>query len=265
MSLIKYLVVFTFVHILKPYWMVVLIIGVIIFIGLMILKYMEGKEEPMKSGAKMGAGQDDAKSIANQDNVRLMEENAKEAKAQDAAEPDTRGLMFSTLCNLGCQPVNNDDGSLFVQYQGENFHMEFYGRYAQVWDPGWACIRADDPEMPRIREAVNIANFKFGPAVVLTAPDEEGVINFHSRRDIMLHPACPDNVPFVKAVLDSFFDAKENVRGYFRQLAAQQQEAVRSRRPVGFATDDQTIQENYTSDCVVGYVFDLENQSRRHG
>lgn len=67
-------------------------------------------------------------------------------------------------------------------------------------DPMWAGVKADDPDMPKIREAVNAANFNFGPTVVLTAPNDEGVIGFHSRRDIMLHPACPDNVPFVKAV-----------------------------------------------------------------
>ena len=58
--------------------------------------------------------------------------------------PDTMGLMFRTLSNLGCQPRTNADGSLSVQYQGENFHMEFYAR---VWDPMWSGVKADDPGM----------------------------------------------------------------------------------------------------------------------
>ena len=74
----------------------------------------------------------------------------------------------------------------------------------------------------------------------MTAPDEDGVIGFHSRRDIMLHPACPDNVPFVKAVLDSFFDAKEAVRNRYQQIDAQQIEAQKNRRPVGFTTTQST-------------------------
>ena len=110
--------------------------------------------------------------------------------------------------------------------------------YARVWDPMWAGIKADDPDLPNIREAVNAANFNFGPTVVMTKPDEEGVIGFHSRRDIMLHPACPDNVPFVKAVLDSFFDAKEQVRSNFQQINAQQMEMQRNRRPVGFTVNN---------------------------
>lgn len=150
--------------------------------------------------------------------------------------PDTLGLMFKTLNDLGCQPTKNEDGSMSVSYQGENFHMEFGGMYARVWDPMWAGVKADDPDMPKIREAVNAANYNFGPTVVLSKPDENGVISFHSRRDILLHPACPDNVSFVKAVLDSFFDAKEEVRNRFQQINAQQMEEKINRRPVGFNT-----------------------------
>lgn len=157
-------------------------------------------------------------------------------------KPDTIGLMYNTLNALGCQPVKNGDGSLSVSYQGENFHMEFGGMYCRVWDPMWSGIKADDPDLPQVKEAVNAANFSFGPTVVMTAPDENGVIGFHSRRDIMLHPACPDNVPFVKAVLDSFFDAKEQVRQSYQQLNAQQMEAQKKRRPIGFTTNSQTAQ-----------------------
>lgn len=167
---------------------------------------------------------------------QIQETMNSEVKNAEREQPDTLGLMFNTLSQLGCQPKANDDGTLSVQYQGENFHMEFGGRYARVWDPMWAGIKADDPDMPKIREAVNAANFNFGPTVVLTAPNDEGVIGFHSRRDIMLHPACPDNVPFVKAVLDSFFDAKEQVRNNFQQINAKQMEAQKNRRPVGFTT-----------------------------
>lgn len=169
---------------------------------------------------------------------QFREESMKDdTQNEETQKPDTLVLMFKTLSEIGCQPSANDDGTLSVQYQGENFHMEFGGMYARVWDPMWAGVKADDPDMPKIREAVNAANFNFGPTVVLTAPNEEGIIGFHSRRDIMLHPACPDNVPFVKAVLDSFFDAKEQVRNNFQQINAKQMETQKNRRPVGFTTN----------------------------
>lgn len=166
-------------------------------------------------------------------------QNNEEMKSEnDTPKLDTLGLMLNTLNQLGCQPTANEDGTISVQYQGENFHMEFGGMYARVWDPMWSGVKADDPDMPKIREAVNAANFNFGPTVVLTAPNDDGVIGFHSRRDIMLHPACPDNVPFVKAVLDSFFDAKEQVRNNFQQINAKQMESQKNRRPVGFTINN---------------------------
>lgn len=218
MSIIKYIIVVTFAQVLKPYGMEISIIVAIIVIGVIAQHFLRLKEE--KEG-------------------RMEHENEGTQGQNEVQKPDTIGLMFRTLSNLGCQPTANEDGTLSVQYQGENFHMEFGGMYARVWDPMWAGVKADDPDMPKIREAVNAANFNFGPTVVLTAPNDEGVIGFHSRRDIMLHPACPDNVPFVKAVLDSFFDAKEQVRNSFQQINAKQMEATKNRRPVGFTTNNQ--------------------------
>lgn len=209
MSIIKFLIIGLFAQIIKPYTMEISIIGGIIIIGVIIQHVMKIKDEKEE----------------RMDTESISEENK---------QPNTFDLMMRTLHNLGCQPSANEDGTLSVQYQGENFHMEFGGMYARVWDPMWAGIKADDPDLPNIREAVNAANFHFGPTVVMTKPDEEGVIGFHSRRDIMLHPACPDNVPFVKAVLDSFFDAKEQVRSNFQQINAKQMEQKKNRRPVGF-------------------------------
>lgn len=214
------------------------IISVILFLGFLAnrLNKKDNSEEELNQQYddivnSMYESANDSDEQTQQDTIDLMK--------QEQNQPDTLGLMFRTLSNLGCQPTKNEDGTLSVSYQGENFHMEFGGMYARVWDPMWDGVKADDPDMPKIREAVNAANFNFGPTVVLTAPSDEGVIGFHSRRDIMLHPACPDNVPFVKAVLDSFFDAKEQVRNSFQQINAKQMESQKNRRPVGFTINNQ--------------------------
>lgn len=245
MSIIKYLIIAVFAQILKPYWMEISIIAAVIVVGIVIqhlLKLKEEKEERMgKDAANDNRQYDDAVNSIYDTARESAEQTQKHIedsmKEEQENKPDTLGLMFRTLSNLGCQPTMNEDGTISVSYQGENFHMEFGGMYARVWDPMWAGIKADDPDMPKIREAVNAANFNFGPTVVLTAPNDEGIIGFHSRRDIMLHPACPDNEPFVKAVLESFFDAKEQVRSNFQQINAQQMEARKNRRPVGFTTN----------------------------
>lgn len=244
MSIIKYLIVVAFAQILKLYWMKISIIAAVIVAGIVIqhlLKLKEEKEERMEQDADNDNRQyDDAVTSIYYTTRESAEQTHKQidnSMKQEQNQPDTLGLMFRTLSNLGCQPTMNEDGTISVSYQGENFHMEFGGMYARVWDPMWAGIKADDPDMPKIREAVNAANFNFGPTVVLAAPNDEGIIGFHNRRDIMLHPACPDNEPFVKAVLDSFFDAKEQVRSNFQQINAKQMEARKNRRPVGFTTN----------------------------
>lgn len=157
----------------------------------------------------------------------------------DSEEPHTLELMFTTLCNIGCQPHKNDDGTILVSYQGEKFLMEFVEMYVMIWDLSWNAFKADDPEMPTIREAVNITNFRIGPTIVLSAPNDEGIIYMHSRRDIMLHPDCTDNEIFVQAVLNSFFVTKEQQRYDFQQLKDEQAEAQKSHRPTGFSLNDQ--------------------------
>ena len=205
---------------------IIIILGIVFFLAFLANKLNKGGEGPIETFYDK---------LAN--NVCGTENDEGMTGENEVAKPDTLGLMLTTLNQLGCQPQTNEDGSLLVKYQGETFNMEFGGMYARVWDPMWAAVKADDPELPKIREAVNAANFNFGPTIVLTAPNDEGVIGFHSRRDIMLHPACPDNVPFVKAVLDSFFDAKQQLHSSFRQINAKQMEAQKNRRPVGFTTN----------------------------
>lgn len=145
-------------------------------------------------------------------------------------------LVVKSLSELGCQQEINKDGSIIVSYQGENFKFICQPRYVRIWDPFWASIKRDDPDLPEIRVAVNEANYSFGPTVVMSDADDDGEINFHSRIDIMLHPACPDNSAYLKATLDSFFYTKEEVRKSFHQLREQQEEIQKNRRPVGFAT-----------------------------
>lgn len=207
------------------------IISVIILLGILAnrLNKKDNSEEELNQQNDVYESANDSDEQTQQDTIDSMK--------QKQNQPDTLGLMFKTLSNIGCQPTKNEDGTLSVSYQGENFYMVFGGMYVSVWDCMWAGVKADNPDMPKIREAVNAANFNFGPTVVLTNPNDEGVIGFHSRRDIMLHPACPDNVPFVKAVLDSFFDAKEQVRNSFQQINAKQMESQKNRRPVGFTTN----------------------------
>lgn len=153
-------------------------------------------------------------------------------------ENPTTNIVFGALQSLGCQPELKDEHTILVSYQGETFQFDFGespSRYARIWDPGWAGIKTDDPQINLVKEAVNVTNYNFGPTILMTEPDEDNVITFHSRYDIMVHPACPDNDQYLKSVLDSFFYAKEAVRNNFQNLNVKQAEQHKNRRPVGFA------------------------------
>lgn len=201
-------------------YFIFIILMAIFGLGALVRGFRNNNSKPNGECARYDEAVNNVYESTRQQSEGIFEQ--KEDKVPDAAKPDTKGLMFDILGQLGCQPAANDDGTISVQYQGENFFMEFGGMYARVWDPMWAGVKTDDPDMPNIRQAVNAANFEFGPTVVMTNPDDEGFIGIHSRRDIMLHPACPDNAQYVKAVLDTFFDAKERVRRNLHEINSKQ-------------------------------------------
>lgn len=75
---------------------------------------------------------------------------------QDASAKgcDAFKVMKESLKKLGCQPQKGEKDSLMVSYQGEHFDIQFHGLYARIWDPAWNVMRADDPDMPKARDAV---------------------------------------------------------------------------------------------------------------
>lgn len=222
----------------------IIIIGILYILWNVYKHYRDKRKEEEEmityDFSKMGSRKDSVSDVKENKSSMLSDnlQSATVAQETDVQLPDSFSIMTNLLTSLGCQPTTNEDKSISVKYQGENFHIECFGRYARIWDPSWAGIKADDPELSKIREAVNYTNYYFGPAVVMTSPNEEGIIGLHSRYDIMLHPACPDNKQYMQAVLDSFFETKDNVRKHFHDLNAKQMENQKKRRPVGFTSQE---------------------------
>jgi hypothetical protein len=169
-----------------------------------------------------------------------------EEETEDTTDPErdetkliTTRIMEEALKAIGCQPEFDQKGSIGVRYQGEKFIIEFGGPYARIWDTEWAAMNIEHPDIQILREAVNVTNFRFGPTVVITKPDDDGYVALLTRRDIMLHPSFPDNEIYIKSVLNSFFEAKAAVHDNFKAINAEQAEIQKKRRPVGFnATSD---------------------------
>ncbi|MDD7604662.1 MAG: hypothetical protein SPJ71_02805, partial [Candidatus Limisoma sp.] len=59
----------------------------------------------------------------------------------------------------------------------------------------------------------------------------------HSRIDVMLHPACPENDQYVRESFDILFYISHAVVRKCQRLELQQQKEQQSRRPVGFDTN----------------------------
>lgn len=209
----------------------IVVVGVLIVIGVLRGVFHSYDDTEARVDAEMDR-------IVNRD---LSARSPQEANSEKGTENmvdykhNTQQLMVSTLKQIGCQPTVNDDDTVAVTYQGENFLIDFGGLYAQIWDLEWAGINVNDPELPKVREAVNHTNFSFGPTVVMTLPDERGTMYFHSRMGILLHPEIPDIDIYLRSSLDMFFRAKDSVRQNFQQITIEQQNARERRRPVGFA------------------------------
>lgn len=148
-----------------------------------------------------------------------MEEN-KDTDTTQTTEQVTR--MAELLRQFGCQPEVKSDGSIDIEYRGENFEMQFSGPHVRIWNTSWGTLSADNPNLTKLYEAVNSVNYNHGATVVMSKPDHNNCIILHSRRDIIMHPDLPDKVGYVESILDSFFETKENLRNLFLKLIGQQ-------------------------------------------
>lgn len=208
------------------------IVGALIIIGVLRGVFQNNDDKKERVNAETDRIANSNLTLYNPQEVNTK----KETRIMENPKFNTQQLMVSTLTQIGCQPTVNEDDTVAVTYQGEHFHIDFGGLYAQIWDLGWAGVSVNDPELPKIREAVNHTNFDFGPTVVMTIPDDKGTVYFHSRLGILLHPGIPDINNYLRSNLDMFFRAKEAVRLNFQQITVEQKKASEKRRPVGFTS-----------------------------
>jgi hypothetical protein len=189
------------------------------------------------------SGPDNSEYVTRATNDAVAPEPKDEAQDVVPGVKETAELAESLLKELGCQPESDEDGLIRVRYQGENFQLVFGNCFTRIWDPAWASVNVNDKRLPNMREAMNKVNFSVGPTVVMTSPDKDGMIVIHSRIDLFLHPACPVNVDYMRAVLDKFFEVKNALRDDYQEICAAQEEAHKNRRPVGFAAYKQEEEE----------------------
>lgn len=123
----------------------------------------------------------------------------------------TIAIVDGIVSDMGCKTEMSDNGMLVFQYQGETFNLEFNGYNVRFWNPSWSFISANDPNMHKVIMAANLANVRQCPTIVYTEPNEENNIIFHSRRDMVIIPNFEGNRVYVEAVLNSFFQAHQEM------------------------------------------------------
>lgn len=157
---------------------------------------------------------DDSNNKSITDNDEDMNKETFDQEIKNASQNEDYSLvelLVDILIKIGCQPQIEDHDTISVKYQGETFTISVGRRVARIWDLGWYGINAGDPKLPLLKDAVNMCNFQTGPTIVLTSPNDEGMIYIHSHYDVMLHSACNENIEYLNAVLDSFFKTKDNL------------------------------------------------------
>ena len=156
---------------------------------------------------------------------RIIEERKAGTSPEEGGEYDysneaTHGLVWDIIENIGCQPKHeeNDKNAISFSYQGENFMVIPNGVYIRIWDLPWLEFNIKDESASRIRHAVNLANFSFGPTIVMSRPGEEGEVNVATRIDTVMIPQIPETKDYFKSLLGSFFDKKMEFRKEFDKL-----------------------------------------------
>ena len=147
-----------------------------------------------------------------------------------------RTSLQNILTDMGCQPLIVENGSISVAYQGEKFFMQMNGTFVRIWDLNWMSCKPTDDDFPIMKDAMNYANFTFGPTIIMHAPETDGEIFISSRMDIHIDPQYPENEIYLKSILDSFFNVKHMMQREFIRLRDDPSDRTMNFNPIGFDT-----------------------------
>lgn len=160
----------------------------------------------------------------------------RESKSPEEREEQNRESLSEIILRLGSTPKQQDNNSIGFSYQGENFLVMFNGAFLRIWDLSWLSIKPTDDNFTLLKDAVNYANFTFGPTILMHSPDENGDIMFSSRIDIPYFPSHSDNEGYISAYLDSFFGLKNTLHREINRLRDNPHDRTLHDNPIGFDT-----------------------------
>lgn len=156
--------------------------------------------------------------------------------SKENREMQNRKSILQSLRNIGCNPRENEDENISVAYQGENFLFQLNGAFIRIWDLSWFATKITDDNYTLLKDAVNYANFSFGPTILMHSPDEDGKIILSSRLDVLYSPFEYDNDGYIAAILDTFFQIKTTLRNEVARLKNDPSDRTLMDNYIGFDT-----------------------------
>lgn len=194
-------------------------------------KKMIGKSSDSKPSANMndkGNDEETTQETVSDSSEGFQDNNDISSKNSVGKDMDNRELLLNALSELGCKADTSDKDNISFKFQGENFAVQFNKKFIRIWDLPFGKVNVLDTNLPLIIEGINSANFGFGPTILLRQPDEKGDQLISSKMDILFIPQIPFPEKYLAAVLNMFFDTKQNLQRELDNLVSQSQNSDES-------------------------------------
>lgn len=126
--------------------------------------------------------------------------------------------LLSALHELGIKAeVHPENGKIMFNCGHLHIEAACYSYRTFFVAASWTAIKADDPMLPRLKEAINHANFDLNaPTCMYSGPQEDGNVLFHMRYDTILHPQLPYITDLISGVINAFYKAIKDILEFAR-------------------------------------------------
>lgn len=133
---------------------------------------------------------------------------------------EIRKVAISTLKKLGCQPeIDKETGNMYFKYQGEEFFVVVEAEtIITFYDTWWGTLDLDDPLLDNLKEAINQTNMNAMPVTLYFISENENKLGVHSRYQLIFTKDTPNKEELFNAILNSFFEVHQEVKGCFSAL-----------------------------------------------
>lgn len=126
----------------------------------------------------------------------------------DLLKDKNKKLFCSALKSLGCFLREDQEGKIWMEYEGDTFVFKFQPREVEINDVDWQIINVNDNDFPDIMYAIRFANHNTIPSIWASAPYPDGTVKISSVYRFY-NFENEDYVNMVGAILQGFFQAKQ--------------------------------------------------------